>query len=312
MSTDTKESQPLPDRTSDLITLHCATDPVMYRHGRERAITPREKTEIEEHRASCFSFPLVPVPNGWALVPSQAYNHSVACRAVDLLDQQDPVRINAEGVNVVPPAAFRADNAHAVGVNFVSSEVHRNPDLAEVAPVHASDVRPNDDAAVTTQYSWSLDEEVFRDLVSSVEEAVAAAIEYHGGELEPGRIIYVGEVIPVGAGELIDADSVIDTMAERAFDAAGESSEDYLATVTQAQKDELHALIVGWADRVEEPGFWRVGKTVKHTLTTEDLDHSCEGGGKDCGPVAHCDSEGVPLCQSYRDALHADSEGLRP
>lgn len=122
---------------------------VMYWDGGERAITPREKTEIEEHRASCFSIPLVPLPEGWAVIPTQSYDHSVACRAVDLFDQQDAVRIDAEGVNVVPPAAFRADNAHAVGINFVNGEVHGYPDLAEVATVHASDVRLDDDETVT-------------------------------------------------------------------------------------------------------------------------------------------------------------------
>lgn len=244
---------------------------VMYWDGGERAITAREKAVIEEHRNSCFSIPLVVVPEGWALVPLQSdedmrsaggayiayathdnrdrlaaevwtamcreaahvaqpvaappYNAggieltacqlhealmmagspelalpfedrsqvrifrnenghsgpglycecvdveeegcilldgthapvarviedaSMARRPVDLLDQQDAIRINAEGVNVIPPAAFRADNAHAVGVYFVNCEVHRNPDLAEVAPVNASGVRLDDDETVTT------------------------------------------------------------------------------------------------------------------------------------------------------------------
>ena len=281
---------------------------VMYWDGGERAITAREKAVIEEHRASCFSIPLVAVPKGWALVPPEAADHSMARRTVDLLNQQDAVRIDAEGVNVVPPAAFRADNAHAVGINFVNGEVHGNPDLAEVAPVHGSDVRPEDDAAVTTKYSWSVDEEVFRDQVSSVEEAVSAAVEECGEDLQPGRVVYVGEVIPVGAGQLINADDVIDTMRDRAYDDVGESSEDYLGSVTQAQKDELHALIVAWADRVEEPGFWRVGKVVKHIVTAENLDHSCEGGEPDCGPAAHYDSEATPICQSCWAALQVDSE----
>ncbi|WP_282294842.1 hypothetical protein [Stenotrophomonas sp. PS02289] len=37
---------------------------VMYWDGGERAITPREKTLIEEHRPSCFNIPLVVAPAG--------------------------------------------------------------------------------------------------------------------------------------------------------------------------------------------------------------------------------------------------------
>lgn len=44
---------------------------VMYWDGGERAITAREKAVIEEHRASCFSIPLVAVPAGWVLVPER-------------------------------------------------------------------------------------------------------------------------------------------------------------------------------------------------------------------------------------------------
>ncbi|GEM_PF-6093773 len=35
---------------------------VMYWDGGERAITPREKALIEEHRTSCFNIPLVVAP----------------------------------------------------------------------------------------------------------------------------------------------------------------------------------------------------------------------------------------------------------
>lgn len=39
---------------------------VMYWDGGERAITPREKALIEEHRPSCFNIPLVVAPAGRA------------------------------------------------------------------------------------------------------------------------------------------------------------------------------------------------------------------------------------------------------
>ena len=37
----------------------------------------------------------------------------------------------------------------------------------------------------------------------------------------------------------------------------------------------------------------------------------CEGGASDCGPVAHYDTEGVPLCQRCWDALAVDKSEVR-
>jgi hypothetical protein len=50
-----------PARSPRLVTPGPAPRAVMYWDGGERAITAREKSVIEEHRASCFSIPLVPV-----------------------------------------------------------------------------------------------------------------------------------------------------------------------------------------------------------------------------------------------------------
>lgn len=159
----------------------------------------------------------------------------------------------------------------------------------------------------SVQYSWSTDEETFHDQCDSVADAIVAAIDYIG-DLEVGQTIYIGEIIPVEAIQLIDADSVIDNMSCQAFDLAGEPSEDYLGRVTKEQKAELEALIAAWADRVEKPAFWQIGKTYVHIVTGADLGETCEAGQPECGPVEHYDSEGVPLCAGCWEALLADSE----
>lgn len=125
------------------------------------------------------------------------------------------------------------------------------------------------DAQPKAQYSWSLDEETYRDQCDSIEEAVAAALDHHGG-LEIGSTISIGEIIPVDAHQLVDADCVIDNMSCQAYDLAGEPSEDYLGSVTKEQKSELEALIAAWADRVEKPAFWQIGTIYVHTITAED------------------------------------------
>lgn len=124
------------------------------------------------------------------------------------------------------------------------------------------------------KYSWSTDEETFRDHCESIDAAVAAAIDYHGGEVEIGSNIYVGEVLEIDTQQLVSADSIIDNISCQAFDVAGEASEDYLAFVTDEQKKELERLVAEWAERVEKPTFWRVGSTVAHVVTAEDLEPS--------------------------------------
>lgn len=124
------------------------------------------------------------------------------------------------------------------------------------------------------QYSWSTDEETFHDQCDSLEAAVAAAVDYHGGELEIGSNIYVGEALEIDTQQLVSADSIIDNISCQAYDVAGEASEDYLAHVTAEQKKELERLVAEWAERVEKPTFWRVGSTVTHVVTAEDLEPS--------------------------------------
>jgi len=191
----------------------------------------------------------------------------------------------------------------------MTTDMHKAPYVApnngntnDSAPVASpSDAQPK------AQYSWSVDEETYRDQCDSIEEAIAAALDHHG-DLEIGITISIGEIIPVDALQLVDADSVIDNMSCQAYDLAGEPSEDYLGSVTDEQKRELEALIAAWADRAEKPAFWQIGTIFVHTVTAEDLRESCEAGQPECGPVTNHDSEGVPLCAVCYEGLLADSQ----
>ncbi|MDQ7301909.1 hypothetical protein [Stenotrophomonas sp. Sm0581] len=70
-------------------------------------------------------------------------------RPVHLLDQDGASRIEAQELQVVPSAAFGADEAGAVGVDQVSGGVPRDIQLAEVASEHEACVRPKDDSRTT-------------------------------------------------------------------------------------------------------------------------------------------------------------------
>lgn len=130
------------------------------------------------------------------------------------------------------------------------------------------------------QYSWSTDEETYQDRCESIEHAISEALN-SGRDFEVGQTLYIGEAIPVEVSQLVDADSVIDSISCQAYELSGEVSEDYLAGVTKEQKDELESLIAAWADRVETPSFWQIGTIFMHTVTAQDL-----GGIADVGHAA--------------------------
>ena len=120
------------------------------------------------------------------------------------------------------------------------------------------------------QYSWSTDGETYQDRCASIEEAISEALN-SGREFEVGQTLLIGQVIPVNAAQLVDADSVIDDMKVRAFDVCGESADSYLDSVTKEQSAQLESLIAAWADSVEAPNFWEIGTVVEHVITREDL-----------------------------------------
>jgi len=120
------------------------------------------------------------------------------------------------------------------------------------------------------QYSWSTDGETYQDRCASIEEAISEALN-SGREFELGQTLFIGEVVPVNAAQLVDADSVIDDISVRAFDISGEHAEDYLVHATKEQRAQLESLIAAWADSVEAQNFWEIGTVVTHVIIREDL-----------------------------------------
>lgn len=120
------------------------------------------------------------------------------------------------------------------------------------------------------QYSWSTDGETYQDRCASIDEAISEALN-SGREFEVGQTLFIGQVIPVNAAQLVDAHSVIDDLKVRAYDLCGEPAEDYLACATKEHRGQLESLIAAWADSVEAPKFWEIGTVVTHVITREDL-----------------------------------------
>lgn len=114
-----------------------------------------------------------------------------------------------------------------------------------------------------TQKCWSADNETFNytelgDLLDS------------NDELEPGRIVYVGDAEPAKITHLCDSDDVLNTIADRAYDVAGEYAED-CADVSAEAKAELDAFLSSWIERHCNLNFWRVRNVKEYMLTEGDF-----------------------------------------
>lgn len=110
---------------------------------------------------------------------------------------------------------------------------------------------------------WSWDEENFNYL--SLQDLLDTR-----DELKPGDVVFVGEAKPPKLARLCDAEDVIDTIHDRAYDIAGDYAED-CAAVSDDAKAELNALLEGWIKRHCNLNFWEVVNIRQYVITADDL-----------------------------------------
>lgn len=120
-------------------------------------------------------------------------------------------------------------------------------------------------------YAYSTDEEHFYSAAGDTrEDALEEGID--SNDLEPGRTIWTGEIDREQAATFApDADDLIDTMMNRAYEDSGEWAEDWLMTVTPEQKAELttsiKSIVNEWADKHgHQPKFFHVVNIEAHKV----------------------------------------------
>jgi hypothetical protein len=87
-------------------------------------------------------------------------------------------------------------------------------------------------------------------------------------ELKVGDMVYVGDAVRPSVWRLCDANDVIDTIADRAFDIAGEHAED-CAEVSDEAVAELNTLLSTWIAKHCNLNFWEVKNVREVVLTAE-------------------------------------------
>lgn len=91
--------------------------------------------------------------------------------------------------------------------------------------------------------------------------------------VEAGRVVFVGEVQRLDKMRFLpDADSIIETIGEYAYDnGGGEYSEDY-PSIDKAGKDSLNHALRQWAAaHLPEPTFYLIDNVKPYTITADDL-----------------------------------------
>jgi hypothetical protein len=92
------------------------------------------------------------------------------------------------------------------------------------------------------KWCTSLDGEHYSgDAFDTKEEAINDGKVGYGGDP-----FYVGQICEIKATQLLDIDWMLESMAERAQEEAGDAGEDYLCDVTKKQKEDLEKTLEKW------------------------------------------------------------------
>lgn len=120
-----------------------------------------------------------------------------------------------------------------------------------------------------TTVLWSIDDENY--CFATAGDAMDALRD--AGEDTTGREYYSMEVKPLTFAQIDPTDRVLEQMDEDVFDVTQEEDVYPFADTTDAEKEELRALIAGWvAKHVDLTRFGTLGGTKRtFTFTEEDL-----------------------------------------
>lgn len=109
---------------------------------------------------------------------------------------------------------------------------------------------------------WSADDEYYN------YDSLAELIEGNP-DIDAGAEVCFGEKKEVAPSELFDGSDIVEMLAERAYDIAGEAAEDF-PDVSKEEIKELEFLVHEWM-RKYCINFYKVVNTKKHTITVADI-----------------------------------------
>lgn len=115
-----------------------------------------------------------------------------------------------------------------------------------------------------TKECWSFNNEDFN------YDTLGDLMDDHAYDLKPGDEVWRGTAKCPSMNSLVDAERVIEDVAERAFDFGDEYAEGY-PEVSPEHKAKLQALLEQWLAECPAPRFYQVTGSTPYTLTREDF-----------------------------------------
>lgn len=118
---------------------------------------------------------------------------------------------------------------------------------------------------------WSTNKEDFTS--DTKEEAIENKYVYVDGvytNAKAGDKLYYGTVQAIQSKHLVDADDVIDMLAERAYDLVGEYADNYPQASTKEVKL-LDNYLKKWVEKYCKPSFYNIVDIQEYIITEEDI-----------------------------------------
>ena len=105
----------------------------------------------------------------------------------------------------------------------------------------------------------------------TIEDAINGIYnDYSKADPPIGSIVYCGVGIKPNPSELCNAEDIIETMRDRAWDWGGEHAQDF-PNVSKAAIGRLDALLNEWYNEYVTVDFWQIDtKTIKEYIITEE------------------------------------------
>lgn len=116
---------------------------------------------------------------------------------------------------------------------------------------------------------WSDNDEDFRH--ESIEELLDS-----NDQLKPGDCVYVGDTVRPDPATYLDADDVINQVADRGYDDGGEYADGYPDSVSEEAKAQLNRFLSAWLRTHCAPRFYQVKNSRPYTLTAADFPASTD------------------------------------
>lgn len=95
-------------------------------------------------------------------------------------------------------------------------------------------------------------------------------------DVKAGDVVWRGTPRRPDPAEYIEAHDVIDCIAERGFEDAGEFAEGY-PNVSDEAREQLQTMLESWAREHARPDFFLIEDGKKYTVTAEDVAAAREG-----------------------------------